>query len=326
MSKAKNASQKPKKSTKSATAPKPKVRKLKKQQYKSFRLSKRIRYEGPNLPSAIQLARRSVQLFWQHKILFGGVLLVYGLLQLLLVQGVVKTDFSQVKQATDDLFGSQWHGVAGGLTAFSYLLSSIGQTNSSESTIYQTVLFIISSLAFIWMLRQAIAGHVIRIRDAYYKGMYPLVPFILVLTVITLQLIPLLIGAWLYTVVTANGIAVSTVEHVFWLLIFALFSLLSAYMICSSLFALYVVTLPDMTPMKALRSARGLVLHRRWMVGRKLLFLALIVVIVFSIIMLPVIIVLPVIVPVVFYILSVLAVGFVHVYIYTLYRELLRDE
>lgn len=300
-----------------------KSRKFKQPSYRSFRLSKRVTHDGPKLPSAWLLLKRSAGLLWQYKTLFGGILAVYALLQLVLVQGVLGNNFSETSDAVKEVLGDQWNGLASGLTLFSYLVGSAGQTSTGEASVYQTLLLLIVSLAFIWALRQVMAGHAVRIRDTYYKGMYPLVPFVLILLVIALQTIPLLIGAWLYQTVVANGIAVSAVEYVFWLLIFGIFATLTIYMICSSLFALYISTLPDMTPMKALRSARGLVLYRRWSVLRKLLFLAAVILLVLAIVLVPVIIFAAAIAPVVFYILSVLAVGFVHTYLYSLYRELL---
>ena len=45
-----------------------------------------------------------------------------------------------------------------------------------------------------------------RVRDAYYRGMFPLVPFVLVLALIGLQLLPLVIGATLYNIAVTNGI------------------------------------------------------------------------------------------------------------------------
>lgn len=302
-----------------------KPRKLQQPSYRSFRLSKRIKHPGRPLPSAWKLLKHSIRLLWQHKVLFGGVLIVYALLQLILVQGILGADFTQTSELVDEAFGNQWSGLASGLTLFSYLVSSAGQTETAEANVYQSLLLLLVSLAIIWTLRQVQAGHAVRIRDAYYRGMYPLVPFILVLLVILLQIVPLLIGAWLYQTVVANGIAVSGIEHAFWVIIFALFATLSIYMICSSLFALYIATLPDMTPIKALRSARGLVLHRRWSVLRKLLFLLLFVVIVLALVLVPVIIIYAPAAPIVFYTLTVLAVGFIHTYLYGLYRELLND-
>lgn len=302
-----------------------KPRKLKQSGYRSFRLSKRIKHQGQPLPSAWQIAKQSFILLWQYKVLFGGVLLIYAVLQLVLVQGILGANFGETSQVVEETLGNQWSGLASSLTLFSYLLTSAGQTDTAEASVYQSFLLLVATLASIWSLRQVLAGHKVRIRDAYYKGMYPLIPFLLVLIVVLLQTIPLLIGAWLYQTVVANGIAVSVVEYVFWILIFGIFATLSVYMICSSLFALYIATLPDMTPVKALRSARNLVLHRRWSVLRKLLFLLLIVLLVLAFVLVPTIIIYAPAAPVVFYLLSVLALGYIHTYLYSLYRELLVD-
>jgi hypothetical protein len=297
-------------------------RKLKPSNYKSFRLSKPIKYTGRKLPSAWSLLKTSSKFFWTHKKILGGILLIYGLMQFILVQGVLTSDFSELKKTVDDAVG----GIGGGLALFSYMLGSIGQASSAGASVYQTTLFIIGSLALIWALRQLMAGKFLRIRDAYYKGMYPLVPFILVLFVIALQTIPALLGAWLYSVITANGIAVSVVEQIFWLCIFGIFVLLSTYMICSSLMAMYMVTLPDMTPMKALRGARDLVRYRRWTIMRKILFLLFVLFVGGALLMVPVIMVIPVLAPIIFYLGTLIALGLGHTYIYTIYRELLVDE
>ncbi len=298
-----------------------KKRTLKQQTYKSFRLSKPIKYTGRDLPSSWKLLKHSTKTLWKYKKVLGGVLLVYGIVQLILAQSLAG-NFSELKNIVDEVFGS----IAGGVVVFTYLLGTIGQANSAEASVYQSILFVIGSLAFIWALRQLLADKTIRIRDAYYRGMHPLIPFILVLLVIGLQTIPALIGAWLYSVVISNGIAVSIVEQLFWLIVCFIIALLSIYMICSSVFALYIVTLPDMTPMKALRSARELVRYRRWTIVRKIIVFVIVAVMSFAMVMLPIIWVVPVAAPVVFYLLSVLLLGMGHTYIYTIYRELLIDE
>jgi len=297
-------------------------RTLKQRTYKSFRLAKPIKYAGRPLPSSWQLLKKSAQFLWLHKKSLGGVLLVFGVIHFIFVQGVSAGDFSEVKQIYDDSIG----GLNGGIALFTYMVSTIGQANSVEGGIYQSILFIIVSLAIIWALRELMASKQIRIRDPYYRGMYPLVPFTLVLLVIGLQTIPALVGAWLYSVVVSNGIAVSVVEQLFWLVVFFIFALLSFYMLCSSLMALYIVTLPDMAPMRALRSARNLVKYRRWMIAKKVIILIISLLVVASVVMLPLLMLVPIAAPVIFYLGTIVALGFVHVYFYHIYRELLLDE
>ncbi len=274
------------------------------------------------IPSSWTLLKRSADTMWRHKKVLGGVLIVYGLLQIILVRGVLMSNFSEVKQAVEQ----NVDGFLGTATLFTYVTSSFGEVSTAEAGVYQSFLFILCSLAFIWALRQVVAKKQVRIRDAFYKGMYPLVPFILILLVIGLQTIPALIGSWLYGTVLANEIAVTGFEQVLWLIVFLAFLAPSVYMICSSVFALYISTLPDMTPMQALRSARELVRYRRWAIIRKIIILSIIILLILATIITPVIATVSVITPFVFYILTVIATGFVHTYMYSLYRELLIDD
>lgn len=303
----------------------PATRKIKRPAYRSFRLSKPIKNTAPKLPSSRILFLQSLALLWKYKILFGGILGIYALAQFLLVQGLLAAEFSTVADLFNESIESQWSGLASGFALFAYLIGASGQNVTAEGSVYQTLLLIIVSLALIWALRHVIAKKQVRIRDAYYKGMYPLIPFILILFVIMLQLIPLLIGAWLYQTMIAAGIAVTVIEQLFWLVIAGLFALLTFYMLCSSIIALYIATLPDMTPMQALRSARKLVLHRRTSIFWRILVMVLFMMLLTSVIVLPFIFLIPVLAPYVFYMVGVLTAAILHGYLYFLYRELLVD-
>jgi hypothetical protein len=293
--------------------------------YESLRLQKRIKHPV-KLPNVWLLTKRTWELLWRHKELFVGLALTYGVLNLLLVQGFSGgTDVSSLKDTFSQVFTGNFGFLASGLSTFVVLIGTAGNTSSQTAGAYQTFLAVVSSLAIIWALRQVVSGGEPRIRDTYYRGMSPLVPFILILLVIALQLIPLVVGSTLYTVVINNGIAVYAVEKIIWGLLSMVLALLTFYMLSSSLFALYIVTLPDMTPMKALRSARELVRYRRWTVLRKLLCLPVILFVVAAVIMVPVIIVFTPLARWVFFLLTMFSLVAVHAYVYTLYRELLNE-
>ena len=123
-------------------------------------------------------------LHWHH--------LIYGLLNLVLVQGLAGgTDVSSLKNALNQAFTGGLGSLASAFSVFVVLVGSAGNGSSQTAGAYQLILGIMTSLAVIWALRQVLAGRQIRIRDAYYRGMYPLVPFMLVLLVVGLQLLPL---------------------------------------------------------------------------------------------------------------------------------------
>lgn len=300
-------------------------RRVKLGSYQSLRLQKRIKHPT-KLPSVYRIFKTAAITVWQHKGLFAGIIIVYGLLNLILVQGIATSnDASELKQTLDQVFTGNFGSVASGISVFAVLVGSAGNATNQTAGAYQLFLGLISSLAIIWALRQVLADKLIRVRDAYYRGMYPLVTFILVLLVVGLQLIPLLIGSSLYSLVITNGIAVYFVEKLIWALIYALLAMLTLYMLSSSLFALYIVTLPDMTPMKALRSARELVRHRRWTVLRKIIFMPIILLIIAAIIMVPIIVWATPLAQWTFFILTMTSLLAIHAYMYTLYRELLNE-
>lgn len=278
------------------------------------------------LPSIYWLTKASAKTLWLHKGLFAGITLIFGLLNLLLVQGIAgASDAVGLKQTLDEVFTGNFGSLASGLGVFALLISSAGNSSSETAGAYQVFLTLIGSLAMIWALRQIAAGSRIRIRDTYYKGMYPLVPFVLVLFVIGLQLIPLLIGSTLYSLVMTNGIAIYFIEKLLWAVLFGVLALITLYLLSSSLLALYIVTLPDMTPLKALRSARDLVKKQRWTVLRKIFAFPIILLVAAAIIMLPVIVWVTPLAQWMFFVLTMTGLLAFHTYMYTLYRELLNE-
>jgi K+-sensing histidine kinase KdpD len=85
------------------------------------------------------------------------------------------------------------------------------------------------------------------------------------------------------------------------------------------------VTLPDMTPLKALRSARELVRYRRWTILLRVLFLPVLLLLAAAIIMVPIITLLTPLTKWMIFLLSMIAIAVVHSYMYSLYRELLHE-
>lgn len=275
------------------------------------------------LPKARSIAEQALIVLWRQRLLFGGIVVIYLFLTLLLVRNFTgTTDIASLKS----LLSVDTSKLTGGLGAFAAIVSTSGNSTSPLAGIYRVILIVTTSLAIIWALRQVIAGPSpgVRIRDAYYKGMYPLVPVLLVLLVITVQLLPFLIGAGLYSFIVTNGIAAHPVEQLLWGLLAVAGLVASCYWLISSIFALYIVALPDMTPLKGLRSARLLVKHRRWVVLRKLLFLPLALSVIALIIGLPFVLLITSAAPLVLFFLGVLYLPLVHAYLYTLYRELLK--
>lgn len=299
-------------------------RKRKASKYQSFRLSKKISHPAGALPTSRIILIKSLKLMWSNKKVLLGIFGVYALLNLVLVRGFsAPLNIADVKETITDSFGGTISGTSMVGAIFGTLLGTSSTTESETAAVYQTMLFIVVSLALIWVFRQSAAGSKPTTKTAFYNGLYPLIPFLLVLLVLILQLIPAYVGSFVYGIVSSGGLAVTGLEQAIWLLFLGLLILLSVYMVCSSVFALYVVTLPDMHPMQALRSSRQLVFSRRLNVLRKMLLLPLIAFLVIVLIAVPAIYFLPVVAPWLYFLLTLATIIFLHAYLFTLYRELL---
>ncbi len=320
---------KTRKSQKTSIVKEPKISKAgakarQKPKYKSFRLHKRIKHHAPSIPNWWELLKKAWALMLANKKAIAVFAVVYGFLNLLLVRGFSSpVDISALKDSFSSLLGEESAGLASGFTAFGLLINASTQGSGEVAQVYQTFLIIIASLALIWLYRQQQAGNYVTMKMSFYRGMYPLVPFILVLLVIGLQLIPALVGNFLFTTVIDGGLAVGGLEQTVWLLFFIMTLLLSLYMISSSSIALYLVTLPEMTPIIALKQARELVRHRRFAILLRAIAIVLVIFAILFVVVLPVIFIAPTLAEWMFFAVTVLGIPLVNAYMFTLYRELL---
>lgn len=318
----------PKKSQKSHTdaadSDASKTRRIKQNRHKSFKLEKRIKPDVTKLPNVWQLLKASVATLYQNWRLFSGIVLIYGLLSLVLVYGLnVGTGIVETKAALDETFTDTFSQLAANTSLFLQMFDSTSAATNQAAGVYQFVLTITVSMALIWALRQIYAKNKVRVRDAFYRGMYPLATFVIVLTVIAIQLLPAITGIFLYDQVMNNGIAVTGIEVGLWASLAIVLAIFSLYMVSSSLFALYIVCLPDMTPLKALRSARNLVRYRRWAVMRKVIFMPAVIIIAEALLVIPILLVATPVAPWIFLILNMAAIAVLNSYMYKLYRSLL---
>ncbi|MDO8591696.1 MAG: hypothetical protein Q7R60_02075 [bacterium] len=271
------------------------------------------------IPSSFNILGQVFVLLRRHWKILGGITLVYLILNIVLASGLssVINNFGTVK----DSLGTG-HNFSDALSGFGSLLSGSTVTGSESASVLQSVLIILESLVIIWALRQLLADNKFSVKDAYYKSMTPLVPFLLIVFVIIIQLLPITLGAGAVALISSalasSGAATS-------IMVLVLIPLLgwSIYMLSSSIFALYIVTLPDIQPRQALRSAKKLVKFRRLKIIRRLLFLPIFILLAMAVIVLPLILFVHFLVVPAFYLLSVSAVLFAHAYLYSLYRGLL---
>ena len=296
----------------------------KRPQYKSFRLHKRVKHHDPKLPSWWKLTKKAFRLIAVNKKNIFRFFIIYGLLYIVFVRGFSSPiNVGEIKNSFNELATEDVSTLATNFTVFSLLIKSTTSASGDIAGLYQMFFLIVSTLALIWLFRQQQAGNKVTMKDAFYRGMYPMIPYIVITVVIALQTIPASIGNFLFRSVVDSGLAINTFEQSIWLLLFFTLLLLSAYMISSSLIALLVVTLPEMTPKIALKKARELVEFRRASVLRKVIALFMLIGFLFITLVFPAIFVSGVLAQILFYTLTILAIPFATAYLFVLYRELL---
>lgn len=276
------------------------------------------------LPNVLVISRKAITTLWDNKLLFGGIAGVYALLLLVLVRGIGNSENLLIIK---DLVSGTFPGLTGQLTTGFALFATLFTPQIKDPNDYGGILhfflILLTSLAVVWALRRVRSGEKLRVRDGFYKGAYPLVPVLLVLGVMLVELLPAAFGATVYRAVLQNNIANTFIEQAFWLFFLGFFVVMSLYLWASSIMALYIVSLPDMQPVAALKSAHKLTRWRRWAVLRKIVFLPIALFAISSAIMVPLLLVATPLAPWVFFVLGVLGILVVHAYLYTLYRELL---
>lgn len=295
-------------------------RRLKAPRYHSFSLQRSIRPEKVAVIGGFKLARKAFESLRYNWKAFSGITIIYALLTLVLMPIMSGNDVNNSKSSVDAVLTGPAAPVAGSLSVFTYMLAKTGGVDSQAAGVYRVLLVLTVSLALIWTLRQTYLKKRVRIRDGFYGGMAPLVPFLLVLLVVILELLPLAIGSYIYTIASSGA---SGPELVLWGVMIFLLGVLSFYMVCSSIFALYIVCLPGMQPVAALRSAVNIVRYRRWLVMRRVLFLPLLLLLLALVLLLPFILFFTAIAGWVLALCTILMVPLLHAYMYTLYRELL---
>jgi tetrahydromethanopterin S-methyltransferase subunit F len=285
------------------------TRKLTKKESKQ-KAKKEVKTRAP-LPGSFALTRQTfaaLKKYWKPLV---GIVLVYALLNLVLASGIISNANSTVNSVKDKTT------LSGAFTGFGNLFSG----DSAGTSSIQSFLFLFETLVIIWALRRLLAGDRVSVKDAYFKSASPAVPFLILVFIIVLQLLPLLaVSSFLGLLISSNASAtIGFIAGVIFLLVLAW----TLYMMACSVIAIYIVTLPDVGPLRALKASKKLVHFRRAQLIRKILFLPLLIFFLMGLTIIPLIIIAHVLVAPVFFALTMAAILFAHTYLYNLYKGLL---
>ncbi len=312
--------------------------------HRSFQRTRRRDYvRSLKLPGYFAFTNIVLRHLWTYRRVFGGLILVYSAASAIFIGLASQSDFTQfaniLNEAGGEVFQGGWGKVGGaGLLLLSGISGGFSATLSEAQQVLGALLFLMGWLTSVWLIRAHMAGGTPRLRDALYSSGAPIISTIIVGAILLLQMLPAMIAFILYsTALSTDFFSTGALAMVVGLVAFLLV-ILSLYLLCSSFFALIVVTLPGMYPWRAIRTAGDLVVGRRLRIIFRLTWAVLVIALVWAIIMIPIILLstwlqssiaqlawVP-IVPIALVLISSLSVVFMSAYVYILYRKVVADD
>jgi len=312
--------------------------------HRSFQLTRRRDYNRSlELPGYIAFTRTVNKTLRQHKRTFILLAVVYALLTSLFVGIGSQDTYSTLTSTLKDTGSEIFKGNIGQVGQAALLFVSIGSTGltaapTEAQQIYIILLGLLIWLTTVWLLRSLLAGHKVKLRDGLYNAGSPIISTFFVAIVLTVQLIPIGLAVIAYAAANATGLLAGGVAAMLFWFAALLLAVMSLYWVTSTFFALIIVTLPGMYPMKALKTAGDMLVGRRLRILLRILWMLLCISVTGILTMIPTILIVtgltnvwPVvdripIVPLALMLFSVTAFIWAASYIYLLYRKVVDDD
>ena len=312
--------------------------------HRSFKLTRRRDYtRNLDLPGYISFTHEVNKTLWKYRKTFGLLTLIHIVLYALLVglgsQEVYNTLSDTVSEASSDVAEEGLGAISQAFVIFTSITTS-GLREPLTDAQQGLAVFLMAMvwLTTVWILRNALAGHKVRLRDGLYSSGAPLFATIIMILVLVIQAIPIIIASVGYSAASSSGLLTGGVEAMLFWLAAGLLGVLSIFWMTSTLFAMVIITLPGMYPMRALSLAGDMVTGRRVRVLLRWLWMIFVVAMIWVAIMLPTILleswlvsvwpdiaIFPTI-PVFIVILTASTTVWISAYVYLMYRKIIDNE
>lgn len=307
--------------------------------HRSFRMTRRRDYVRPlELPGNISFTHEVTKTLWKNKNIFLLLAVVYIFFYAVLIGVQSQETYTAFSDALHEqgvkFFSGDWGAGDQALgTLMGIATSSLSTTMTESQQVYAMFIFLLIWLATVWLLRNILAGHKVKLRDGLYNSGSPIFPAALVLGLLVVQLVPVGLAVLGYDAASASGMLDGGASAMLFWIGAVLLGILSLYWITSTIFALIIVTIPGMYPYQAIKTAGDLMVGRRIKILLRWLWMALVLLLTWVIALLififidmglkalfPAISAWP-IVPIVILLLGAFTTIWVSTYVYLLYRK-----
>lgn len=276
----------------------------------------------PFLWKHLAMTRQDITTFWRS---MTGVIFVYAFVYAVTVIGLnfVIPSFDSNSSSTGALASGQ------NVDSLTKAVDSIGNgltfiSGDQSSTLVQFILFLVASLAFMWVLRKIRKLQTVKISEAYYQGTAQFVAMFLVIIWFVIFLIPASIGATILSIgLSASSTVLETsIISVISLLLFTL----TVWLYAKYWPSFYIISLPGMRPISALKNASSLTKKHRLNITVQVFGFIMISLLLFIIAILPLAFILPVVVPYWVYALMFIIFATTHTFLFSIYRSLVGEK
>lgn len=305
--------------------------------HKSFqRTRRRDLPKKPKVEGYIAFPAYVMRTIWQRKWLYIRLILVFIVLSALTLGTAQMANMGSVNEIisiADEEMGSV---LDPAMKAFTVVASSLGGALNANITEMQSLalfaLVFFMCITVVWLVRQQLAGNKVNVRDGLYSSGAPIVSLYALVAIGILQLIPVAIAALVYSAAVSGGILTGGIDTM--LFSFALFFavVLTLYFMTTTLFAMFISTIPGTYPLKAYQTARQIVSGQRARLLFRLIWMAVIIVFVWFLFLVPVVIIVSsfngqdtIIIPIAVQLVTGFSLVYGSAYAYLLYRRMIDD-
>ena len=264
--------------------------------HKSFKRSYREDYDRKTeIPGLMAHTALTFKIIFQNKKIFIPLIILIVLSNIVLVGLMSQESYDTFRDAVDETNENITQGQLGNLGKAGLLLigtittGGLARGMTEVQQVFMVILLLITWLVTIYLVRHILAGHKIKLRDGLYNALTPLISTFCVLGVIFLELIPIFIVIITYSAAISTGFLETPFYALIYFIFAALLTLLSVYLVSSSLLAMIAVTAPGLYPMTAVNTATDLIAGRRIRFIIRVFYAFFVLAICWIVVMLPVI-------------------------------------
>jgi len=304
--------------------------------HKSFvRTRKRDKIRQPKIEGYIAFPWYVLRILWNRKWVYLRLILTLSVMTVIFIGALQVSNLTSANGVLDSLnSGGNVFGpvMRAALTVGTSFTGALNSNLSDVQYIYVSVLVILGLLTVVWLLRHQLAGNKLKVRDGLYNSAGPIAAEYVLLGVGIAQIIPAAVAMLIYVTATASGLIDGGIETALFSVALFLIIVLTLYFMTTTLFAMFIATIPGTYPMKAYKAARKIVSGQRLRLLLRLSWMLILVLIASFLVLVPIVIIANSVgggnswvIPIAYQLAIITSIVYSTAYGYLLYRRMIDD-